>query len=111
MRWCPHCKRMVRGTKPLGVAAWLVIILLSGFTLGLFLFIFIPWFFLIKKFECPICRTTELLPSEPAAVSPRGNVAIAVGESRFIHCSQCGKQSSVQAKFCSGCGSPIVAPT
>jgi hypothetical protein len=56
---------MVRGAKHLSVISWLLIILFSGFTLGLFLFFFIPYFFFIKSYSCPICGSTELLRQAP----------------------------------------------
>lgn len=67
MRFCRHCGRMVQGVKKIGVMTWLVIILSSGVTAGLFLLFWIPWFLAIKKHECPICGSTELLKTEPNA--------------------------------------------
>lgn len=67
MRWCVYCKRMVGGVKPLSVLTWLLIIVLSGVTFGLFLVYFIPYFIFFKKRRCPICNTTELTRSAPSA--------------------------------------------
>ena len=66
MRFCRHCNRMVRGTKKLGVVAWLLIILSSGLTFGLFLLFFLPYFFFIKSYACPICGATDLAKTAPA---------------------------------------------
>ena len=60
MRYCPHCQRNVRGIKRLSVFAWIVIVLLSGATLGIFLVCFIFYFLLIKPYSCPICYTIDL---------------------------------------------------
>jgi hypothetical protein len=68
MRYCKYCKRMVRGTKRLGVLSLVLMILLSGITFGLFLFFWIPWFLLVKKYACPICGSTELQKTMPEGV-------------------------------------------
>lgn len=60
MHYCPHCKRNVAGIKRLSVMAWILIVLLSGFTLGLFLVLFIPYYVLFKRRQCPICWTADL---------------------------------------------------
>jgi hypothetical protein len=61
---------MVRGVKPLGVFSWLVIVLFSSVTLGIFLLFWLPWFLLIKKYECRICGATDLLKVPPESISP-----------------------------------------
>jgi hypothetical protein len=54
--------------KRLGIFAWILIVLLSGATLGVFLFFFLLWFFLIKKPECPICCADDLEKSRAVAL-------------------------------------------
>jgi hypothetical protein len=65
VRFCRHCARMVRGTKRLGVLSWLLIVLFSGVTLGFFLLVFLPYFFFVKAYSCPICGATDLARSAP----------------------------------------------
>ena len=70
MRYCRHCGRMVRGTKRLGALTWLLIVLFSGATLGLFLFFFLLYFIFIKRHACPICGATDLMKSGPTNPAP-----------------------------------------
>jgi hypothetical protein len=66
MRYCQHCKRMVRAVKKIGTFSWLMIVVTSGATMGILLFFWIPWFVVIKKAECQICGATDLLKTAPA---------------------------------------------
>jgi len=109
MRWCVYCKRMVRGTKHLGVGAWIIIVLLSGFTLGLFLLFFLPWFFLFKKYECPICGSAELLNAPPQAASPIPQAASVAPKSDAAYCTNCGTRLNPSGRFCTTCGTPLMA--
>jgi hypothetical protein len=65
VRYCKHCGRMVQGHKRLGVLSWLLIVVLSGATLGVFLLLWIPWVLFVKKRACPICGAKDLLKSPP----------------------------------------------
>jgi len=57
MRWCPFCKQWV---KPAKKFSWLAFIVL----LGVF---YLPYFLLLKRKECPLCGSRDLLLRDDVA--------------------------------------------
>ena len=54
MRYCPYCQRDVKPKKNIN---WFILILMCIATGGLWLIIYIPYYFLFKGVCCPICNS------------------------------------------------------
>ncbi len=57
MRYCPYCNKMVAERKHIN---WFILILATFFTSGIWLFLYIPYYFFFKSPCCPICGYENL---------------------------------------------------
>lgn len=59
MKYCVYCERKVYPMKKIN---WFILILMCCFTMGFWLFLYIPFCVLIKRPRCPMCGGFEFGP-------------------------------------------------
>ena len=59
MSYCPKCRKPVRGKRGIQFWLWVLNLGLSILSYGLWLILFIPYFFLKPK-VCPLCLNSKL---------------------------------------------------
>lgn len=63
MQWCIHCEKMVYPQKQWSWAAFFIWTILLGGLGGLI--IYLPWYLIFKRGQCPSCGGKSFKPHAP----------------------------------------------